>query len=206
MNHWITRLLPAATLLLAPAASHAHFLFVVPDPGGVSATVVMNETPEPTSDVPVETLAGARLAVRSADGAETPLAMRPGDNAFRVALPGEGTRVVRGTAEVGVLQRGDGPAHRLVYHSKTILGDPFADSTRLGWGVPVELVPVGKPGDVRLKLLADGVARADAEVTVIFPDGTQEVVKTDADGLTPAMSQTGRFGAWARHWRDAAGE
>jgi hypothetical protein len=54
--------------------------------------------------------------------------------------------------------------------------------------------------------MARGKPLADAEVTVILPDGKQEKVKTDAQGQTKTLTQKGRYGAWARFWEKSAGE
>ncbi|BAM04770.1 hypothetical protein [Phycisphaera mikurensis] len=214
---FLLRAVPVLAALLTPAAN-AHFVFVVPDapeatatgqPGGVS--VLMSENLEPDAEVPVAIVSGAELSVRDADGTQRPLDLGPADgDRFRIDLPAaadpEAPRVVRGLVDLGFTRRGDGPGHLLLYHPKTILGDALAPSTRLRWGVPVELVPVADGGGARLVLLGNGQPLAGAEVTVIHPDGREEVVTTDARGRTPVLAAGGRYGAWARFWVDADGE
>ena len=207
----MSRLLPllssCVAALAVPVAASAHFAFVVPDDSGSSARVMMSETLTPDTDVPVAILSNAQLAVRAADGREVPLELgQPDGDVFNVDLPGDGTRVVRGLVDLGYTQRGNGTPHLLIYHPKAIVGDAFDPATQLGWSVPVELIPVGEPGDARLKLVASGVPQPEAEVTIVHPDGAEEVVITDADGLTPVLDGAGRYGAWARHWQDVKGE
>jgi hypothetical protein len=59
---------------------------------------------------------------------------------------------------------------------------------------------------VRFLVEAAGRPVADADVTVILPDGGQEKVKTGPDGLSPAFAASGRYGAWARYVEHVAGE
>ena len=64
------------------------------------------------------------------------------------------------------------------------------------------------PGDRYLLDLVKGAGKpvADAEGTVVLPDGKKEKVKTDADGYTATFEQTGRFAAYLRHTETRAGE
>jgi hypothetical protein len=183
----------------------AHFVFVVPETGGLTARVLLSETLQPDAQVDVSLIASAQLSLRDADGRETPLALAKGEHAFLVALPSDARGVVHGLADLGVMKTGTKP-HVLLYHPKTILGDPFDPRSQLRESVPVELVPTGRQGSLRLQLLTRGKAQPNAEVTVISPDGTQKVVKTDADGQTEAFAQSGRYGAWARYWESKPGE
>lgn len=193
-----------AALVISAAAARAHFPFLIPEPGGASARLVMSETLSPDPDVGIEILSGIKLWMRDRDGKETPLTAAAKANFMAVELPGQETRVVRGLADLGVMSRGK--PHVLVYHPKTILGDPFATSTVVGGSVPVELIPVRADKGFRLKLVAGGKPVADKEVRVLTPDGEEEDYPTDAHGLTPVFTESGRYGAWARHWVDESGE
>lgn len=204
MKQQLTRIFLA--LAVAASWAQAHFLFVVPEPGGATAKVFISEELTPDSMVSADMAAGAKLSVRDANGAETPLTLTKGADAYIAALPGGGPRVVHGMLDLGFTQRGEGTPHLLLYYPKTILGDAFGANAKLGGDVPVELVPLGEPGAVKLQLIARGKPLADAEVTVILPDGTQEKVMTDAQGQTKTMAQKGRYGAWARFWEKSAGE
>jgi hypothetical protein len=195
-------LLPLACASLA----HAHFTFVVPDSGGAKAKVIMSETLEPEQQVDVAIIGSTSLRLRDAGGNETPLKLIRAGNAYDVALNGSGTRVVHGVTDLGIVQRGAGKPHVLIYYPKTILGDAFDPKTVVAGQTPVEIVPIGNPGAVKLRLLARGKPRPDAEITVILPDGTQKKIKTDATGESEAFSQMGRFGVWARFWESTPGE
>jgi len=39
-----------------------------------------------------------------------------------------------------------------------------------------------------------------------LPDGTQRKLTTDSSGSTGALTETGRYGAWARYWESPGGQ
>lgn len=194
-------------MLLALGAigfAQAHFVFVTPDPGGATARVVMSENLTP--DIGVAMIAGGKFSLLDAHGSSTSLTLTKAEpNFFTVALPGSGTRIVQGTTDLGVMARGQGKPHWLIYYPKALVGDAFHGRT-LGGSVPVELVPVGKAGSFKLKLIARGQPLPDSEIAVILPNGDEKKVKTDANGESIAFTAEGRYGAWARFWEANPGE
>ncbi len=188
------------------ASALAHFPFVVPNADGATANLLMSETLEPDSEVPIDLLAPTKLILRGADGKDVELSKTKKGHAMSLALPGGGTRVVHGVADLGIMKRGDKPPHWLIYYPKTIVGDAFDPTTTIGGTTPVELVPVKIDGGTKIKYLFDGKPAANAEMRVILPDGVQDDYKTDAEGLSPPFPQTGRYGVWARRWLDTPGE
>jgi N-acetylneuraminic acid mutarotase len=200
--HFLVVLLSAAT------TASAHFVFVVPEPGAEKAKVILSETLEADEDVDVKLIAKTDLAVRGADGAETKVLL--GENsaghAFSIPLPGDGQRVVHGKLVLGVQKRGEGKAFLLVYHPKTVLGDPFNSKTTLGEKAKAEIVANGKPGAVVFQALLDGKPAAGTKATVVLPDGKEKELTLDAQGRTEPLPGTGRFGVWARCVEAAAGE
>lgn len=199
------RLLSCIFLGLAvTVALNAHFVFVTPEQGGASARIFISENLLPDLDAGM--ISGTKLNLLDGQGADSPLTLERGDkNYFSVALAGSGTRVVYGVTDLGVMSRG-GKSHVLIYYPKAVAGNAFDPKAQVGEKTPVELVALGKPGDLKLKLLAKGKALADSEVTVILPDGNEKKVKTDANGETPAFTAAGRYGAWARYWEPTPGE
>lgn len=200
----------AAALLLAslslPRFAVAHFVFIVPGAAG-KAHVVMSETLTPDGDVNVSIIAGTRVFARDVAGKDSAaLALTPGKNVLEVGLTDDKARLLYGKADLGINQHGGGPANILVYHPKTIVGDPYTAPALGAEITPVELEVIGAPGQTRLKLVAAGKPLAKTEFTVILPDGTDQKVTTDERGLTTPFTQTGRFAAWARYLEDAPGE
>ena len=183
----------------------AHFVFVVPLPGGANAQVFLSENLKPDAKVDLGLVAQAQLSLRDPNGREAPLVLVNSGHAYAASLPGTGTRLIHGTADLGVMQQGTDKSYLLTYYPKAILGDPFDSTTTVGNSARVEVVPVGKPGAVRLELLVRGVPESGAEITVIRPDASQVKVMTDHAGLTEPLGQSGRYGAWASHWEAGKG-
>lgn len=201
------RLVAVLAALLSSAPVWAHFIFVVPQDDGKTSHIIMSETLVPDDAVNISIVRDARFVLRDLAGTEQPLIFESLDAAqLRMVTPGTGTRVVRGTVDLGVTERGS-VSHLLIYHPKTIFGDPFDGRTIIGSAVPVELAPVkgSTQTEARLKLLVEGKPRPDAEMTVIHPDGASEKMMTNKEGLTPVLTQTGRHGVWARYWEEKPG-
>ncbi len=189
-----------AMLLVAGSQAMAHFVFVVPEKGDAAAKVIMSEDLDVDKDVKATTVSGTKLTLRDADGKDAEIALgKAQENFYELALTGSGQRIVYGTLPLGVRQRGDSKPYRFTYFPKTIIGDAFDPKATVGEKAPVELVPIGKPGAVKFKLLVDGKPSAKNDVTVILPgtEGAKKVV-TDENGETPVFTETGRYGAWAR--------
>ena len=196
----------AALLLGMANLADAHFVWVVPAPGGATAQVFISEDLKPSDEVDVGIIGGARLSLRDAEGREIPLTLSRSGPAYATPLSGHGARLVHGSADLGLTARGQEKPYLLVYYPKTILGDAFDPKAAVGNAAPVEILPVGHAGSLHLKVLAHGKPLPASEVTIILPDGAQKKLTTDADGLTAELTQTGRYGAWARYWENVGGE
>ena len=193
-------------LLAVSAPAQAHFLFVVPAADGQKAQVILSEDLKPDENVGGSVVDPATLFARNGAGNDTPLTLDKAEEVRLVTLTADNPCVLYGTCELGVNQRGDSKPFLLVYHPKTILKDAFNAKANLGDAAPVELIPIGKPGDVKFQLTAKGKPVAGAEVTIILPDGEQEKVTTDDSGETSAFDKLGRYGLWARHFETVAGK
>jgi hypothetical protein len=201
MTRWLLSMVFACAGSVTVAA---HFVFVVPEAGGLTATVLLSETLQPDAQVDAGLIAATTLSLRVGDGAEAPLRLTKTGDAFRVSLGSARAGLIHGLADLGVMKTGSKP-HILLYHPKTIVGDPFGERMTVGAGTPVELIPARAAAGVRLRLIARGQPQPGADVTVILPDGSQKVVKTDRDGATEVFASPGRYGAWARFWEAAPG-
>ena len=201
------RYLPLLIFLAAARPGQAHFVFVVPGNGGNDAKVFISEELKPDNHIDQTLVEGAKLNLREANGAEQPLTLVKHNDALLVVLPGKGTRLVYGIDDLGLSgSQASAKPYRLIYYPKAILGDAFDPQMTVGSRAPVELIPEGKPGAVRLRLVARGKPLPNTEITVILPDGSQKKMMTDASGQTEPMAGSGRFGAWARFWENASGE
>lgn len=194
------------TLLGMASLADAHFVWVVPASGGATAQVFISEELKPSDEVDVGIIGGTKLSMRDADGKEIPLTLTRSGPAYVTALPGGDARLVHGISDLGLTARGQEKPYLLVYYPKTILGDAFSPKATVGDFAPVEILPVGRPGSLRLKVVAHGKPLPASEVTVILPDGVQKKATTNGEGLTEEFTQTGRYGAWARYWENLSGE
>jgi N-acetylneuraminic acid mutarotase len=200
---------PLFALLVAGMAvttARAHFVYVVPAKDGSAATVVLSDDLEPDDGVSMANVAGLKLFVRDLTGTDTPAEVTAGPHSLAAKLAGTGPRVAFGSVTFGVRQRGEEKAFLLIYHPKALVGPVPADKAGVGEKLLAELLPVTEDGKVRFRLVAGGKPVADAEVSVLKPDGSKAKVKTDKDGLTDAVEGKGRFGAWARVVLSKSGE
>ncbi len=200
--------LAAAALVGTLAAADAHFVFVVPDgKDPAKATVVFSDELAPDENVPIEKIKELKLTCRDGGGKDLPVSLAVGKHELTAAVPGSGPRVLFGSVNYGVMQKGEGKVYLLAYHPKAVIGAVAADKLVVGEkAVPAEIVPVAAGSEVRFKFVAAGKAVTDAEVTVIGPDGKSAKAKTDATGHTQGFPAAGRYGAWAKHIVPTAGE
>jgi uncharacterized GH25 family protein len=196
----------SALLLLCTLTAHAHFVFVVPDANNAAkAVVVFSDDLAPDEAVTMEKIAALKLRVKDAAGKVTDATFKTDKHSFAVTLPGTGARVVYGSVPYGVMQKGDAKPFLLAYHPKAVVGPIPADGGKLG-DAAAELVPLASAGKVKFRLLAAGKPVADAEATVIRPDGKRDKVKTDKDGTTPEFAGAGWYGVWVRVTEARSGE
>lgn len=188
-----------------PAAS-AHFPYIVPE-GPNKARVVFSDTLKADDKVPVDRLANLKLRMTAnAKTDDLTITLDKKTNVYRVDVPGDGARVVAGTLDYGVLQRGDAKPFRLKYHPKAVFG-AWADAAAGGPVTPLEVTPVADGGKLRFVVKFNGKAVAKAEVSVMVPgEEKPKAVVTDAAGATEVFDKAGQYGVQAKHAEAAAGE
>ena len=173
----------------------AHFL--VPD-GPNRAKLVFSDTLKPDDKgVPVDKIAATKLYVVG-DNKSISWKLDKKENFYTFEVPGEGSRIVYGSTDYGVFQRGDSKPMWLWYFPKTIFGEiPAEEKTSAGDRVPVELNPVVEGGKLRFKAIRIGKEMVKTEVTVLVPgEEKSKVVTTDDKGMTPAFDKAGQYGAF----------
>jgi hypothetical protein len=196
-----------ALVLSTACVARGHFVFIVPNADGSAATVVLSEALQPDAEVEIVLAGKPQLKVRDATGKEAALTLKKtADDTVTLELPGEGMRVVYGEADLGVMQRGEGPAFRLLYHPKTIIGDAFDPHANLGDRAPIEIVPVASAGAVAFRVVAGGKPVAQAELNLVLPDGERTKVTANENGQTESFTAAGRYAAWTRHVEAKSGE
>lgn len=195
----------AAALLAAPLLG--HFVYVVPQKGN-EVIVVFSDSLDPDEAVSIEKIAAIELIARDEAGVDSAVKATVDKASLKAAVP-SGTRLVYGSHTYDVLQKGETPPYRLNYHPKAILGDAFAKGTAVGKTVgklPIEVLVVGKPGAVQFQAIAKGKPLSGIEMSIYPPGAGKKKVTTDAEGLSPAFAETGRFYLWTRAIDPTAGE
>src|SRR5262249_1065634 len=198
----------AVFALAATPLTSAHFPFLVPD-GDAKGKAVFSDTLKPDKDVPIDRIANTKLVV-IADGKATDLTwtLDKTANCYGFDVPGSGTRIVVGTTDYGVLQRGDSKPFLLHYYPKVVFGDLSSpEKTSVGDRAPLELIPIALGGKLRFKAVAGGKPLVKTEVTVLIPEEEKgKVVTTDDSGFTPAFDKKGTYGAQVRQVEAKNGE
>lgn len=194
----------ALVLLAAVSVARAHFPFIVLDDKGETAKVVFSDTLEPDTNVNIEKLANTKLMVRDGGGKESTVEWKKGDGFYSLAVPG-GTRVVYGVTDYGVLQKGDTKPFKLTYYPKAVIGTATAKEATIG-KLPLEVVAIGSGTKVKFQVIAAGKPLADAEVTVILPDGAKKFSTTNKEGFTSEYDGVGRYGVYAKQIEAKPGE
>jgi uncharacterized GH25 family protein len=206
------RFIGAAILgLVTLISAQAHFVFIVPGQSSDSkkevVLVVFSDTLAPDEKIDVAKFESTKLTMRDAAGKESALAAEKGKHELIAVLPGKGNRLVYGTTEMGVLQKGDSKPFLLKYYPKAIVGSSAEETATIGKAVPVEIVPAIKEGKIRFQVLINGKPAEGLEVTIMLPgDKKNEKTKTDKEGFAGTFEAKGRYGVWARHVESSAGE
>jgi hypothetical protein len=177
----------------------------LPDEKGMSAKVVFSDTLEPDANVNIEKLANTKMMIRDARGKELVAEWKKGDGFYALAVPGSGNRMVYGVTDYGVLQKGDAKPFKLTYYPKAVIGSPTAKEAVIG-NQPLEVVAIGGGKKVKFRVLTNGKALVEAEVTVILPDGAKKSSVTNKDGETPEYEGAGRYGVYAKQILAKPGE
>jgi uncharacterized GH25 family protein len=183
---------------LAVGVLHAHFPFIVPEWDGPAAKLVFSDDLNVDTAVGLEKLAGTQLTLRDGKGKESLIELKKADGFFSVNLPGSGERVVYGTCDYGVLQKGESKPFKLVYFPKAVLGGAGPKLATVGDKVSLEVLPLSAFGKIKFQVLSVGKPVPDSEVTVILPNGSKKAAKTDKEGFTPEYEDKGRYGVVAK--------
>jgi uncharacterized GH25 family protein len=196
-------LIALCLLVVLPLVATAHMVYVVPAKDAASVTVVFSDSLDPDEKVKMTKLAGLKLVARIG-GKDTPVECAQGDHSFTAKFTQTPT-VAFGTATYGLLSKSEKPT-LLVYHPKAVFAGADPAAATVGADCPLEIVPHADKGKTRFRLLAHGKPVADAEGSVLLPDGSKEKVTTDKDGYTPAFDKAGRYAAYLKRVENKSGE
>ncbi len=201
-----------ATLALVAAArsAEAHFLFARICPaaeGGRAAEVYFSEYAHAGDPRYIAKMAGGKYWLQTVAGEFRPLEMRALSDRLRGRLPVEGSLMVVGQLDYGVLGGSPGPAFLLRHYSKAVAGQPAEINRLAAKGTNVEIVATFEPDRVVMTALLGGKPMPNTVFTTVDVNLSSEEIKADADGrasFTPPA--TGVYTVYVRHTDPTSGE
>jgi hypothetical protein len=180
------------------AEARAHFLFIrigTQAEAGRAAEVYFSEQAEAGDPRFVAKVAHTQLWVQARPGEFRELAVRPGLDRLRAALPADRSLVVVGSCQYGVLARPQQTPFLLRYYPKAVAGIaeelnrmipkreiPFEIQATFEGGSPEKTNSGSSGGVVRLAALRDGRPIPGAVFTAIDSDLTEATIQAGPDG------------------------
>jgi Protein of unknown function (DUF3386) len=201
----------AATVGLAvsAASAQAHFLFVricPPAEGGRVAEVYFSEYATAGDPRFIDKVAGAKFWLQTTPGEFRPLALRKLSDRLRAHVPVEGTLMVAGQLDYGVLNR-PGGAFLLRHYSKAVAGTPEQVNRLAPKKTPLEIVATFEPDHVVLTALLDGKPLPRATINTVDADLAGDVLTADDGGRAIFKpDHSGVFCVYTSHVNPTSGE
>jgi hypothetical protein len=207
------RLIPMTVMLWASLLTHpasAHFLFVricPPAEGGRAAEVYFSELAAAGDPRYIDKVAGAVFWVQQKPGEFRPLPMNKLSDRLRAHVPVDGSLMVAGQLDYGVLNRPGQPPFLLRHYSKAVAGKPDEVNKLQARGTPLEVIATFEADRVVLTALLDGKPYPAAKFTTVDLDLSNEELKGDSQGqATFAPSAPSVYSVYIGHVRPDAGE
>lgn len=199
-----------ACLALAAASARAHFLFVrvcPPAESGRVAEVYFSEYATAGDPRFIDKVAGAKFWIQTTPGEFRPLAMRKLSDRLRAHVPVEGTLMVAGRLDYGVLDRPGSPPFLLRHYSKAVTGKPDEVNRLASKGTPLEIVGTFDKDQVVLTVLLDGKPLPKTAINTVDADLAGEELATGDDGRAVFKpDHSGTFCVYTSHVNPTPGE
>ncbi len=174
-----------AWLLLSVGTAKAHFMFVrilPPAEGGRAAEVYFSEYAAAGDPRYIEKMAGGQYFLQTKPGEFQPLEMRRLVDRLRGHVPVEGTLMVVGQLDYGVLERPGLPKFLLRHYSKAVAGKAEELNRLQAKGAPLEIVATFEDDAVLLTALRERKPVPQAKFTTVDADLVSEEIEADSDG------------------------
>ncbi len=184
MLHRMALPMIACVVCLASAAQ-AHFMFVrilPPAEGGRSAEVYFSEYASAGDPRYIEKMAGGQYFLQTRPGEFRPLEMKRLADRLRGHVPVEGTLMVVGQLDYGVLERPGLPKFLLRHYSKAVAGKADELNRLHAKGAPLEIIATFEDEAVLLTALRQGKPVPQAKFTTVDADLVSEEIEADSDG------------------------
>ncbi len=192
------------------ATAKAHFLFVricPPAEGGRAAEVYFSELAAAGDPRFVEKMPGAKFWIQTTPGEFRPLEMRKLADRLRAHVPVEGTLMVAGQWDYGVLTRPLTAPFLLRHYSKAVAGKPDEVNRLQPKGTNLEIVAAFEGDHVLLTALLAGKPLAGTTFFTVDTNLSGEELKADALGrATFKPDAPGVFSVYIKHVDPTSGE
>lgn len=192
-------------------AARAHFLFtriLPPAEGGRAAEVYFSELAEAGDPRFIDKVAHTELWLQRTPGKFEPLKLHKLADRLRAHLPANGSLMVVGACEYGVLARPKKTPFLLRHYPKALAGRPDELNKLTPHGrLPLEVVGIIEKDGVRLSVLVDGKPLPNAEFTTVDTQLANTRVRANEKGEAFWKPKAdGFYSVYVSHTRKQAGE
>lgn len=187
---------------LGTSAAQAHFLFIQVGPhaeAGRHAEVFFSARATAGDPLFVAKIAHTELWRQDEPGKFVPLTVNRGTDRLRAYLPSGRSVSVVGRCEYGVLKREK--SFLLRYYPKAVSGKPDEVAKHVrSEEIPLEIMPTFAKDSITLTVLRDGKPLANALLTTIDSDLSNEELTTNAAGqATWKVAEPGQYAVYVKH-------
>jgi len=190
-------------------SAYAHFLFVricPPAESGRVAEVYFSEYASAGDPRFIDKVAGAKFWLQTTPGEFRPLPLRKLSDRLRAHVPVDGSLMVAGRLDYGVLNRPSG-MFLLRHYSKAVAGDAEQVNRLAPKNTPLEIVATFEKDAVLLTALLDGKPLPKATISTVDSDLAGEELTTDDQGrATFKPDHPGLFCVYTSHVNPTSGE
>ncbi|MEX2111912.1 MAG: DUF3386 family protein [Pirellulales bacterium] len=190
--------------------AEAHFMFariLPPAEGGRACEVYFSEYASAGDPRYVEKMAGGQYFLQTRPGEFRPLEMKRLADRLRGHVPVEGTLMVVGQLDYGVLERPGLPKFLLRHYSKAVAGKADELNRLHAKGAPLEIIATFEDDAVLLTALRQGKPVPQAKFTTVDADLVSEEIEADSDGrIRFAPPAPGVWSVYVGHLDKTPGE
>jgi hypothetical protein len=195
-------------LACVAAPARAHFLFARICPaaeGGRAAEVYFSEFASAGDPRYIDKVAGAKFWIQTTPGQFRPLEMRKLSDRLRAHVPVDGSLMIAGQLDYGVLARET--TFLLRHYSKAVAGKPAEVNRLAPKGTQLEVVATFESDRVVLTALLGGKPLPNATFTTVDVNLSGEDLKGDSDGRAIFKPDApGVYSVYIRHVDGTSGE
>jgi len=188
----------------------AHFLFAricPPAEGGRAAEVYFSEYAHAGDPRYIDRMSTGQFFVQTQPGEFRPLAMHKLADRLRAHLPTEGSLLVVGQLDFGVLERPMTPPFLLRHYSKAVAGQPAEVNRQDAKGTPLEIMATFADDHVQLTALLSGKPMPGVTFTTVDYNLSSEELKADDAGRVKfSPPESGIYCVYIRHDDPTPGE